>query len=550
VSVLVGALLAAAAWGTGAAAAAAPPKALFGVVTEASVPSDATAPGLLYSIHPATGAATLIGQIHFNDVGGIDIDPRTGVLYALGRRPADGRPVLLTIDRTTGAGTEVAPLAPPGPCASVPPDVRCTVVADLAFRSDGTLFGESGALLRIDLLTGAVTLVGPSHGRNALDSIAFTADEEWILGRGFEANLFTVDPATGAFWPNGWPVLDLRDASGNGIGSVSRLDALDTAPGTGVLWGVTGLFGIPECFTQACLVTTDPSAYLADPDTVLPFAVQGPSVVSASGVIEDVTALAWACGAGVPAGTPVSAKPVDCRSGAAPVTLTFSDVSAAGGVGVATGASGPPPPAGFKLGNPPTYYAITTTAVYSGPVRVCIMATGLKPSSKLFHFEDPSWVDTTVSLDLFSGVICGEVASLSPFAVLEAEGGPPPDCSGARPSQASLWPPDHRFVPVAIEGVTDAAGAPLTAVVTAVMQDEPVSGPGDGNTRPDAIVDGAFARLRAERAGTGDGRVYTVSFSAAGPGGACAGSVAVGVPHDRSHPAVDDGAAHVSTVPW
>ena len=40
--------------------------------------------------------------------------------------------------------------------------------------------------------------------------------------------------------------------------------------------------------------------------------------------------------------------------------------------------------------------------------------------------------------------------------------------------------------------------------------------------------------LRAERSGTGDGRVYTVAFTAAdGNGGACSGRVAVGVPHDK-----------------
>jgi hypothetical protein len=50
------------------------------------------------------------------------------------------------------------------------------------------------------------------------------------------------------------------------------------------------------------------------------------------------------------------------------------------------------------------------------------------------------------------------------------------------------------------------------------------------------------AQLRAERDGSGNGRVYTIFFTADdGKGGTCTGSVKVSVPHDNGGTAIDDG---------
>jgi hypothetical protein len=75
---------------------------------------------------------------------------------------------------------------------------------------------------------------------------------------------------------------------------------------------------------------------------------------------------------------------------------------------------------------------------------------------------------------------------------------------------------------------------------------------GDGDTAPDAVIQGSQVLLRAERSGNGDGRVYSTQFSANdGQGGACTGSVNVGVPHDMkaSNAAVDSGQNYNSTQP-
>ncbi|GGQ42938.1 hypothetical protein GCM10010166_08940 [Couchioplanes caeruleus subsp. azureus] len=130
-----------------------------------------------------------------------------------------------------------------------------------------------------------------------------------------------------------------------------------------------------------------------------------------------------------------------------------------------------------------------------------------------------------------------------------------PVCTGATPSDAVLWPPNHKMVPITIKGLTDPDGDTLTTKITGIRQDEVVNGPGDGATAPDGAGVGTdTAKVRAERAGTpkapGDGRVYHVSFSVAdGQGGTCTGTVKVSVPHDqRGAAAVDGGPLYDSTV--
>jgi hypothetical protein len=103
------------------------------------------------------------------------------------------------------------------------------------------------------------------------------------------------------------------------------------------------------------------------------------------------------------------------------VMLTFASVTQAGDTSVTTSSTGPTPPEGYSLGDPPTYFNISTTAVFSGPVHVCISYAGIafvnETSLQLLHFEGSTWVDTTTSLDTVTDVICGSVSSLSPFIV-------------------------------------------------------------------------------------------------------------------------------------
>ena len=128
-----------------------------------------------------------------------------------------------------------------------------------------------------------------------------------------------------------------------------------------------------------------------------------------------------------------------------------------------------------------------------------------------------------------------------------------PDVANAHASVSQLWPPDHRVVPIEIQGVTDPDGDAVTCKVTAITQDEPVSGRRNGPTAPDAGgVGTTTAWVRAERVASdqANGRVYVIHFTAAdGRGGATTGRVQVCVPHDdRDAGCTDDGQSFDATT--
>jgi hypothetical protein len=102
-------------------------------------------------------------------------------------------------------------------------------------------------------------------------------------------------------------------------------------------------------------------------------------------------------------------------------------------------------------------------------------------------------------------------------------------------------------------GVTDSDGDPITITVDAVSQDEPVNGTGDGDASPDAMgLTTSSVQLRAERSGTGNGRVYRIFFTASDrKGGICRENLLVTVPLNRGRHsvAVDDGPIYNSALP-
>lgn len=78
-------------------------------------------------------------------------------------------------------------------------------------------------------------------------------------------------------------------------------------------------------------------------------------------------------------------------------------------------------------------------------------------------------------------------------------------------SPDSLWPPDHKMVPVTITVVsTDAVDPSPVCQVIDVASNQPVNGGGDGDTDPDWEITGPLTvDLRAERIGTTD-RIYKI----------------------------------------
>ncbi|HEY5999590.1 MAG TPA: zinc-dependent metalloprotease family protein [bacterium] len=107
-------------------------------------------------------------------------------------------------------------------------------------------------------------------------------------------------------------------------------------------------------------------------------------------------------------------------------------------------------------------------------------------------------------------------------------------------SPAVLWPPNHRLVTIrATIVVRDACDAAPAVRLVSVVSDEPDNGRGDGNTVNDvqgvaAGTDDREFQVRAERAGGGDGRVYTVTYEVQdASGNVTTHTATVTVPHDQ-----------------
>jgi hypothetical protein len=113
----------------------------------------------------------------------------------------------------------------------------------------------------------------------------------------------------------------------------------------------------------------------------------------------------------------------------------------------------------------------------------------------------------------------------------------PPILSRVRPSKQTLWPPNHKMVPITVSANIDdnCGSASVQCGITRVTSNEPINGPGDGNTRWDWEIIGPMAvNLRAERAGLLNSRIYTIWFTCTDAGGSTASSTTtVTVPHDQ-----------------
>jgi len=101
---------------------------------------------------------------------------------------------------------------------------------------------------------------------------------------------------------------------------------------------------------------------------------------------------------------------------------------------------------------------------------------------------------------------------------------------------AMLWPVNHKYVDVvATVTAADNFDPNPTVTLVSVTSNEPDDGLGDGDTPIDiVIVDDYTFKLRAERAGTGMDRIYTITYQVTDAcGNSTLASVMVTVPHDK-----------------
>jgi hypothetical protein len=119
-----------------------------------------------------------------------------------------------------------------------------------------------------------------------------------------------------------------------------------------------------------------------------------------------------------------------------------------------------------------------------------------------------------------------------------------PVLGGSTATPNVLWPPNHKLVPVAIaNSVSDGCDPNPRCAISSVSSNEPINGLGDGDTSPDWVVTGTSTLLlRAERSGTGTGRVYTVGSTCSdAAGNGVVGYAVVTVPHDQGERANEVG---------
>ena len=110
-----------------------------------------------------------------------------------------------------------------------------------------------------------------------------------------------------------------------------------------------------------------------------------------------------------------------------------------------------------------------------------------------------------------------------------------PSCT-ASASPNRLWPPDHKLVTVNVAVATsDSLSGAAGYTLLSVTSNEPDNGPDDGNTVNDIQgfeigTPDTRGKLRAERSGSGSGRIYTLTYQVtdlAGNTATCSAQVAV-----------------------
>jgi hypothetical protein len=144
-------------------------------------------------------------------------------------------------------------------------------------------------------------------------------------------------------------------------------------------------------------------------------------------------------------------------------------------------------------------------------------------------------------------VICAATDSVTNQAscsfTITVEDTEPPVITDVSVSKSMLWPPNHKLVKVAVN-YQDSDNCDSSPICTlSVTSNEAEDGRGDGHTSQDwKVLNAHMVKLRAERSGQGDGRIYTITITCTDENGnAASEDVTVLVPHSRGRGAGSQG---------
>ncbi|MEO7265962.1 MAG: T9SS type A sorting domain-containing protein [Ferruginibacter sp.] len=223
--------------------------------------------------------------------------------------------------------------------------------------------------------------------------------------------------------------------------------------------------------------------------------------------------------------------------------------------------------------NPEDGYGSYEVTLNAPPIALCKAATVILNASGQGSItaddinngsSDPENLAITFSLSK-SSFVCSDVgannvtltvtdnygATATCVAVVTVVDNTPPSITSVTPSKASLWPPNHQMqdITVTIASSDNCAG---TCKIISVESNEPINGQGDGDTSPDWEITGDYSvKLRAERAASGTGRIYTITVECTdGSGNKTQSATTVRVSHNITGPLSGKPFVINSTVPF
>ena len=195
-------------------------------------------------------------------------------------------------------------------------------------------------------------------------------------------------------------------------------------------------------------------------------------------------------------------------------TITWTATDGSGNTATATQTvtvSDTTPPA---LSVPPNVNALCTDAVDPGTATATDNCPGVVTVSGVRSDAQPLGAPYPIGTTTITWTALDAHGNSASAAQTVTVAAVPMVITGGTASPSILWPPNHKMIDVALAYGTTGGCGTASCSITGITSNEPDNGLGDGDTPNDKqIVDSTHVKLRAERAGGGTGRLYTITIT-------------------------------------